>query len=177
MTYSGSRDSKAQAEAGQKAAAALGDQLRAPKQGPLYRTRTVTELNPEWVKANPTPAPKPKAPEERPPLIETIRTGIGLPAEGIGPGILRGIQDGFANAFGLGGSGRPGTQARSRGPLSVDQIRQANSSSQNHNAAALAAINQGKRSYSVAGGPSMPTTAMNGKVRNTYGDTGGSLVG
>src|SRR5690606_25610818 len=48
----------------------------------------------------------------------------------------------------------------------------------NHNAAQLAAAAAGKSSYTPAGGGAMmPTRAMNGQLRYTYGDSGSSSNG
>lgn len=46
----------------------------------------------------------------------------------------------------------------------------------NLNPESYRALSQGNTSY-VMNGTVIPTVAMNGQVRNTYGDTGGSLVG
>lgn len=48
----------------------------------------------------------------------------------------------------------------------------------NHNAEQLRAAQEGRSTYTPAGGgPSMPVYSMNGKLRNTYGDSGGGSNG
>lgn len=165
VMHHGSRDSVAQRKAGEETAKSM----------PQFTTRTVTELNPEWVKlqtgSNPivgksgTGSVSKAAVGAKPPgslgeqFLGGLRQSFGIPAAGFGPAILSGVQ----NAFGIGGGRRKVL------PLTSQQITAAQARPQNHNPAALKAISEGKRSYS-SGGAVMPTVAMNGKVRNTYGD-------
>lgn len=55
-------------------------------------------------------------------------------------------------------------------PLTQQQIAGARANAGYHNAAALAAIERGDKSYTTGGGSVQPTTSMNGKVRNTDAD-------
>jgi hypothetical protein len=177
MTYSVSRDNKGQRAAGAKTAETMG---------PTLRTRTVVELNPEWLRTQPAPKPTPERSDHG--LAGDIRTAIGLPEEGIGEGLLGGIRgalgipeegfgpgivEGLRNMIGLGGGTGLSGSASLRKPLDQASIRAANASPSNHNAHALAAINRGERWYQNSSGHRMPTTAMNGKVRHTYGDEDG----
>lgn len=160
-----------------------------------YKTvnRKVTTLNPEWVQAQQPTQPAVKAPASKAPvvgkpaelaeenwgqqIIGGVREAIGMPREGFGPGIMRGVRSAVGiPTDGLGPGIMRGVQRFTTGlgqpsrPLTQQQISGANANRQNHNAAALAAINEGKSSYNASDGTRQPTVAMNGKVRNTYGD-------
>lgn len=168
VMHHGSRDSVAQRKAGEETA----------KNMPKFKTRTVTELNPKWVAAQRPPAGPKTVTETEGDFLGGLRQAIGIPAEGFGPSILRAVQNAFGGkdksgpdvvGFGLG--------KRKVVPLTKQQIAAAQAQPQNHNPAALNAISEGRKSYSSGGGAVMPTVSMSGKVRNTYGDRGGSLVG
>lgn len=108
-------------------------------------------------------------------LLGVMREGLGIPADGIGAGLMQGFQ----NALGI-GPNRQGSLSGGRGPgvvapipaprLSQQQIARAVAAPQNHNRRALAAIQGGRTTYTNNDGALLPTTAMNGNVRNTYGD-------
>lgn len=190
VSHGRSRDSIASAKAG----AAAAEDLR-------IVNRTVTTLNPEWVKTQTAPKPADRAkPEDQPGLGEqivgSIRSAVGIPEEGFGPGIVRGarsavglpaegigtgIMGSIRSAIGIPADGlgpgiMRGVQSMATGigrpqpRLSTQQIQGARSNASNHNAAALAAISRGEKGYTSSDGSVQPTTAMNGKVRNTYGD-------
>lgn len=125
-------------------------------------------------------APKPaaaKTPADRRRLGQQAQARSVMDGLGFGfltekdPLGLQSIADSVGAMFkGSGGDSRVSGSGSSRERISAAQIERANSNSSNHNSAALAAINRGEKSYTSSDGSMQPTVAMNGNVRNTYGD-------
>ncbi len=174
----------------------LGDAAPAATPSPQFKTVKVTVPNPAYKPAAPPPVvPLSPPPEELAALRQQAQNPLqrlfnatplghvtsfvqnlgqaphyGAPAQGGLLAMLSG-RGGIGGApaggiFGLlGGLGHNATPAQIRSQLTPQVAAQ-------QNPLALAALNAGQGSYSAPGGLLMPTVAVNGTIRNSYGDYG-----